>query len=442
MKKLLTLFALAPLAALAQSLSLGDAYRLALQNDANLAAVRSATDARRERVPQARAQLLPNVQANATKYTNDLESVSPNIFTGAPQRTERDYLSSTRALVVRQPLFRPALFSDYRQAKAQVADAEAQLDKEVQNLSVRVTTAYLQALLADDQLRLVGVQKTAYTTQLTGAQSALRAGSGTRTDIDEAQARVDLIVAQELEARQNVDFTRRNLGALVNQPVTTLATVDAARLPLVPPVPNDLQAWIARAENASPELRALNAQREAARHEVEKAKAGHLPTLDAIAQWSRNESDNVNTVNTTYENKQVGVQLTVPLFSGGMVSSQVRQAQAEQQRVVSALEATRRDLGLRVEREFRGMTEGVLRVRALEQAVASAETATESAKRSFQGGARTRIDVLNAEEKRVSALRDLAEARYVYVLSRIKLLALVGEADQAAVDQVDAWLKR
>jgi outer membrane protein, protease secretion system len=473
-KKLVALLALAPLAAAAQNLALshkltlaqattaaapasapaaapvpiarpltlGEAYRLATQNDANLAATRAATDARRERIPQARAQLLPNIQANVTRYKNDLDSTTPHPITGAPVHSNRDYFSSSQMLTLRQPVFRAALFADYKQAKAQVEEAEAQLDREVQNLAVRVSTAYMQALLAQDQLQLVRVQKGAYTTQLAAARRALAAGSGTRTDIDDAQARVDMATAQELEAQQNVDFTRRNLGALLDQPVTAIAGVDEARLPLVPPVPSDLQSWVMRAEDASPELRAIKAQREAARQEVAKARAGHLPTLDAVAQWSKSVSDSVTAVNTTYENRQIGVQLNVPIFAGGMVQSQVRQALAELQRVESALEATRRDFGLRVEKEFRGVTEGVLRVRALEQAVRSADTAADSARQSFRAGARTQLDVLTAEEARVQALRNLAEARYVYLLSRIRLMSLAGEADQSAIDQVDAWLKR
>ena len=126
---------------------------------------------------------------------------------------------------------------------------------------------------------------------------------------------------------------------------------------------------------------------------------------------------------------------------GGMVNSQVRQARAELERIDHASAALRRDLALRVEKEFRGVTEGVERVRALEQAVRSAQTAVDSARRSFQAGARTQLDVLTAEENRVQALRNLAEARYIYLLSRVRLLSLAGEADQAAIDQVSAWLK-
>jgi outer membrane protein, protease secretion system len=421
-------------------LNLSRAYQAALEQDAVIRAARATADARRERLPQARAQLLPNVSASLSRNKNDLTSMQPG-FLGEPVTSDRKYVSSGRALTIRQPIFRPFQFADYRQAEAQVADAEAVLEREVQNVAVRVAGAYLEALLAQDQLALVLVQKQAYTTQLDAARKRFAAGAGVRTDIDEAQARVDLTLAQELEARQNVDFTRRQLQVLVNVSVTQIAPVDERRLDLVGPIPPRLEDWTDRAELTSPELRSLRAQIEAARREVDKARSGHLPTLDAIAQWSISDSENVTQVNSRFDNKSIGVQLNVPIFSGGFVSSQTRQAVADLERAQQALEATRRDLGLRVEKEFRGITEGVLRVRALEQAVRSAETAVVSSRKSFEGGARTLVDVLNAEQQQVSALRDLANSRYQYMISRVRLRALAGEADNVVIDEVNAWLK-
>ena len=132
----------------------------------------------------------------------------------------------------------------------------------------------------------------------------------------------------------------------------------------------------------------------------------------------------------------------MPIYAGGYVSSQNRQAVAELERADQSLEATRRDLALRVEKEFRGVTEGVLRVKALEQAVRSNETLVHSNRRSFEGGSRTLVDILNAEEQRVTALRDLAQARYQYVLARIRLQALAGTGNESTIGEVDAWLKQ
>jgi len=429
----------APLCTSAWSLDLSQAYRAAMEQDASLQAARAATAARSERIPQARAQLLPNLSVSASRNRNALESTESN-FQGRSVTNNRNYNSSSGALTLRQPLFRKYQMADYRQAQAQVEDANAILDREVQNVAVRVSGAYFEALLTTEQLALMLAQKTAYTTQLDAAKKRFAAGAGTRTDIDEAQAVLDLNVAQELEARQNVDFTRRQLQTLVNQPVDSLATLDTDKLVLGPPVPNRLEDWTERAEAGSPEIRSIKAQVAAARYEVEKAEAGHYPTLDVVAQLSLNESDTVTSVNNRYTNKSIGLQLNVPLFAGGFVNSTIRQALADKERAEQTLEALRRDLGVRVHKEFRGVTEGVLQVRALEQAVRSTEQVVLSNRRSFEAGSRTLNDTLNAEQQKVKAQRDLAQARYIYLISRVRLQALAGGPKTEVIDEINAWL--
>jgi len=420
------------------ALTLAEAYHAALQEDATIRAARAAADAKRERLPQARSQLLPNVSASAGVNRNHLLSLSPS----AEGLVQGDvtYSSSNRVLSIRQPIFRPYQIADYRQAEAQVADANATLDKDTQNVAVRVATAYLEALLGEDQLSLVIAEKTTFATQLDAARKRFKAGVGVRTDIDDAQAKYDMAVAQELQARQNVQYTRRALAAFVNAPVTKLAALDPAKLKLLEPSPNRLDDWVDRAELTSPEIRSLQAQRDAARADIDKAKAGHLPTLDAVAQWSVARSDTVTSINSRYDTRAIGLQLNVPLFSGGYVSSQVRQAIAAVESAEQQLEATRRDLGLRVEKQFRGVTEGVAQIHALEQAAVSAATTVESNRRSYEGGVRTLVDVLNAEQQRVSALRDLAQARYQYILARVQLRALTGEPNEQVIEEVSGWL--
>ena len=430
----------APLCTSAWALDLSQAYQAAMEQDASLRAARAATAARSERIAQTRAQLLPNLSASASRNRNALESTEPN-FLGTPVTTSRSYSSSSAALTLRQPLFRKYQMADYRQAQAQVEDANAILEREVQNVAVRVSGAYFEALLTGEQLAVVMSQKTAYTSQLDAAKKRFAGGLGTRTDIDEAQAALDLNLARELEARQNVDFTRRQLQTLINQPVDSLATLDANKLVLGLPVPNRIEDWTDRAELGSPEIRSLKAQVETARFEIEKAEAGHYPTLDAVAQLSRNESDTVTSVNNRYSNRSIGLQLSVPLFSGGFVNSTIRQTLAEKERAEQSLEALRRDLGVRVHREFRGVTEGVLKIRALEQAVRSTEQVALSNRRSFEAGSRTLNDTLNAEQQKAGAQRDLAEARYIYLISRVRLQALAGGPRTEVIDEINAWLK-
>lgn len=407
-------------------LDLLQSYQAAQRNDASLRASRANAEAGRERLPQAQAQLRPSVAINATHYTNELGT--NNVVTGVVGPLQR-YESNSANVTIRQPLIRTSLIAQARQASAQVDDVNASLRRDEQNLAVRVVAAYLEVLGTSDQLALVLAQRAFYTAQLDSARKTFSAGAGTRTDIDEVQARLDMVKALELEARQNEGYARRQLQALVGEPINTLATLNVAKLVLSPPQPDAVESWIERAEQSSPEMRMARAQLDAAVQGIDKAKAGHHPTLDGVLQWSRSDRDNTSQPNTRTTNASLGVQLTVPLYAGGYVDSSVRQAVAERDRANEALESLRLDLGLRVHKEFRGITEGILKIRALEQAVRSADQVVLSNQKSFAAGSRTVVDILNAEQQRSVALRDLAQARHLYLMSRVRLLALVDGVD-------------
>ena len=414
-------------------------YQAALEQDATIRASRAAADSGRERLPQARAGLMPQVSASAGRNFNSLDTTSPNILGELGTINDR-YFSDNKSLQLRQPLVNMQRWLQFEQAKSMVAETEATLDRDLQNLVVRVAGAYFEYLMSDEQLELVLAQKKMYTSLVDAAKKGIAAGSGTRTDIDDAQARLDMASAQELEARQNQDQTRRQLEVLINQPVASVAKLNVPALKLVGPVPASLDEWTSRAEKNSPEIKAMQARLEAARREVSKSQAGHLPTLDAVAQWSNSGSENITRINSRYENKSIGLQLNVPLFSGGYVNSTIRQAVAEQTRAEETLEALRRDLGVRVHKEFRGVSEGVMRVRALEQAVRSADQMMKSTQMSFKAGSRTQLDVLNAQQQYTMALRDLAQARFVYLMSKVKLASLAGDDAVASVDDVNGSL--
>ena len=420
-------------------MDLKQVYQAALEQDASIRASRAAADSGRERVPQARAGLLPQVSASAGRSNNNLDTTAPNIL-GNPVTTNDQYFSDNRTLQVRQPLMNMQRWLQFQQAKSIVEEAEANLDRDLQNLVVRVAGAYFETLMADQQLDLVLAQKKTYTALVDAAKKGFAAGSGTRTDIDDAQSRLDMASAQELEARQNQDLTRRQLQLLINQPVGQIAKLNVSALKLSPPEPANLDEWTRKAEQASPEIKAMQARLEAARREVSKAQAGHLPTLDAVAQWSNSGSENITRVNSRYENKTIGLQLNIPLYSGGYVNSTIRQAVAEQTRAEETLEALRRDLGVRVHKEYRGVSEGVMRVRALEQAARSAEQMMMSTQMSQKAGSRTQLDVLNAQQQYTLALRDLAQARLVYLLSKVRLSSLVGDDAMGSVEQVNGSL--
>ena len=424
----------------APTMDLKQVYQAALEQDATIRASRAAADSGRERLPQARAGLLPQISASAGRNNNNLDTTAPNIL-GTPVTTNDKYLSDNKTVQLRQPIVNMQRWLQFQQAKSVVEEVEANLDRDLQNLVVRVAGAYFEALMADEQLDLVLAQKKTYTALVDAAKKGLAAGSGTRTDIDDAQSRLDMAAAQELEARQNQDLARRQLQLLVNQPVDQIAKLNVAALQLSAPMPANLDDWTRKAEQASPEIRAMQARLDAARREVSKAQAGHLPTLDAVAQWSNSGSENITRVNSRYENKTIGLQLNIPLYSGGYVNSTIRQAVAEQTRAEESLEALRRDLGVRVHKEYRGVSEGVLRVRALEQAARSAEQMMKSTQMSLTAGSRTQLDVLNAQQHFTLALRDLAQARLVYLLSGVRLASLVGDDAMLSVEHVNGSLR-
>ena len=429
----------AGLQAQAVTMNLKQVYQSALEQDASIRASRATADSGRERLPQARAALLPQINASAGRNNNNLNSTAPNIL-GDLSTTNDKYASDNKAIQLRQPLVNMQRWLQFEQAKSIVAEAEANLERDLQSLVVRVAGAYFETLMADEQLELVLAQKTTYTALVDAAKKGLAAGSGTRTDIDDAQSRLDMSLAQELEARQSQDLTRRQLQLLVNQPVERIAKLNVSALKLALPEPANLDAWTQKAEQASPEIKALQARLDQAKREVSKSQAGHLPTLDAVAQWSNSGSENITRINSRYENKSIGVQLNIPIYSGGYVNSTIRQAVAEQTRAEETLEALRRDLGVRVHKEYRGVSEGVMRVRALEQAVRSAEQMMKSTQMSLKAGSRTQLDVLNAQQQYTLALRDLAQARFVYLMSKVKLAALAGDDAVTSVDEVNVSL--
>ena len=410
----------------AQAMGLLDAYQIALEQDSTIRSARAALDVGRERLPQARSQLMPSVSANWARNTNKLTTTTTNLL-GQESDTRDDYFSDNMTLSLRQPLFNLQRFFQYKQAQDLVTEAEATFERDVQNLTVRVGGAYLEALLSAEQLKLVLVQKQQYLTVLDAAKKALAAGTGTRTDIDQAQARLDMSLAQELEARQNEDYTRRQLEILLNQPVKSLNQLKASGLKDLPPLGHALDVWVDKALVQSPEVKAMAARLEAAGKEIQKARAGHAPTLEAVLQWSDSGRENVSRLNSRFDNKAIGFQLTVPIYQGGYVSSLERQAAADKLRQQEALEALRRDLGLRVHREYRGVTEGVLKIRALEQALRSGNQLLDSTRKSVQAGVRSQLDVLNAEQQLATTQRDLVQARYMYLISRLRLYSLSGQ---------------
>lgn len=416
------------------------AYRLALQNDANYLAAQSGADAAREAIPQARAGLLPSIVYSSSRSKNDTTADSQSIF--GPTTTEYQYIARSRSLSLRQPLLRADRIVQLGQAESQVASAEATLEKETQNLALRVSAAYFDVLLAHEHLRAIQVQIKAYAAQLANAERSLVGGEGTRTDIDEARSRHLLASAMEIEVRSTLDQMERMLAAVIGQRVAAadLALLDERKLAFESSGGRDIDTWLAQAEEANPELRALRHNFEAAQAEVNKARAQHLPTLDLVAAKSYSSSDSNNTIGNTYRTNSLGLQLNVPIYSGGQVNSAIRQAVANQERVRQQMEAARKQLGVEVAKQYDAYFRGVWKVRAYEEARNAARQVLVSTRKGMQAGTRNTVDILNAEQQLANAELELARTRIEFSLSSLKLSAAAGDLEEKDILRINSWL--
>lgn len=420
-------------------LGLAQLYRQALPHEARLKAAEAAFASSSELLPMARAQLRPALSASVNRARNRLENTQPNLF-GIVNTTREDYVSFNQSLTLRQSVYRPGLTAAVRSAGHAVDSARAQRDQEFTNFAGRVSTAYFEALLAQGQLDSAREHVRSARVQLMAAQRGFSSGSGTRTDIDEMQAQLDLALADEVDAAQFLAYAGQQLAALVDG-----AAVQArpARMPapeaLWGSAGDDVRSWQQRARLNSAELTTLRAQLAGAEEEITRARAGHLPTVDLLLQRTRSANENVNRTNSSYENTAVALQLNVPIYSGGYVSAQTRQAIAERDKARFQLEALEADLDARVRREHRTVVEGLARHRALQQATVSARAALRSVERSFQAGVRTQVDIVRAAQRVALQERDALTSSYSTLNARLRLeLLTAGQA--AEVEQSIHWM--
>ncbi len=431
--------ALACLSVPAWGFDLLDAYRDALANDASFLAARSAVAAAREALPQARAGLLPVVSASAQRSQNETVN-RQRLLSGGTFDTRSDYRAESGALSLRQPLYRKYNWAQLSLAEAQVAAAEAAFEKDRQDAGLRVAEAYFNVLLAQSQVRALQAQLEALAEQQKLAARAFEAGSGTRIDIDESRARALQAKAALLDASNILDNNRRVFAALVGKSPPALADIAPARLGLAPPEPSALEPWLQQMEAANPELATLRRQVEMAAQDIERQRAGHFPTLDLIAarQYGANES-NIS-INLSYYTSYVGVQLAVPLFSGGGISAAVRQAEANRDKARHLLEAGRQRLSVDTQKFFYGVAQGVDKVQAFDAALQSAEQALVSINVGARLGTHTRVDVFNALQRVAEATRALAQARYEFLFNRLRLAAAAGQLDDDLFAQINKSL--
>ena len=429
-------------APLASKTDLVTVYNEAVKNNADLAAARANYAAIKEVVPQARAGLLPNLSAGADSMNTDTKVDTRN----------GDIDSSRSGLSYRanlsQPLFRADRWYQFQAAKATDQQYALQLSATEQNLILQSAETYFAVLRAQDTLASTKAEEAAFKRQLDQANERFDVGLSDKTDVLEAQAGYDTARANRILAERAVDDAFQALVTLTNREYASIEGI-LHSLPVLEPTPNDAKAWVDTAAQQNLNLQASNYAVNAAEETLRQNKAGHAPTLDAVAQYQKGDNDNLGFSNTDAlspydgdaEQTSIGLQLDIPIYSGGLTSSQVREAyqrlnQSEQER-----ESLRRKVVENTRNLHRAVNTDVETVQARRQSIISNQSALEATEIGYQVGTRNIVDVLDAQRQLYSSVRNYNDARYDYILNNLRLKQAAGTLAPSDLEALSSFLK-
>ena len=400
----------------AQAQSLVELYDAARSFDAGYQSAKLQYDANLARADQARAGIYPTAGLTA--------GVSRTAFQNSNPVTDRTLSTQSIGVSASQPLYRPANLATYQQAERQADLAKAQLDAAEQDLIVRTSQGYFDVLAAQDTLAFVGAQKAAVAEQLASAKRNFEVGTSTITDSREAQARFDLVVAQEIAAENDVRVKKLALDTLAGR---TAAQPKSLQVPVALPgvSPLDVNAWVQQSETVHPSIRLAQSNLGIADLEIKKAEAGHKPTLDATASYSvqRNPNGTITSQPSTFRTNttSLGLSFNLPLFAGFATQNRIKETLALKDKAQTDLEGARRSVALATRTAYFGVQSGMGQVKALEAAELSSQSALDANKLGYQVGVRINIDVLNSQSQLFQTKRDLAKARYDVLIGGLKL---------------------
>jgi outer membrane protein len=418
-----------------------DLYQLARQQDARLQAAQAQYQAIEERQPQALSALLPQVNLSAQYGREELEidrdaGDDPGVI---PTSASGSFDTYGYTLRLDQVIYDHALVAALRQASSSVAQAQAELEAVAQALVVRVSGAYFNVLAAQDNLEFARAEKQAIARQLEQAQRRFGVGVIAITDVKEAQAAYDLAIAQEVRAENTVLVSREALQVITGDFPKALKTF-SDRIPLITPEPADMDAWVATAVDKNLQLLAAQLATETASLEVSRRRAGHYPRLGLFAEKVENDTGGGLFGAQHTDDEIVGIQLNVPIFSGGFTSSATQEARFLFERAQRLQELQRRQTIRQTRASYMNVIAGISQVKALWQALESNRAAVEAARAGFAVGTRTSLDVLLALRERFRTQRDLARARYDYLLDTLRLKQAAGTLTAEDVVILNAWL--
>ncbi len=429
-----TLFlCLAPVSAMAVNLM--DVFTVSLQSDPVFRSVGASNRAAQEGIAQSRAGLLPVISFGATVATNDQDIRRP-----AAISANGNFDSSSMTLSITQPIYRRDRWIAIGQATTRVRQSDISYAAARQDLMIRVSQRYFGLLQASDDVDFAVASRDAIQQQLSQAKQRFEVGLIAITDVEEAQARYDLANATVIEAENALDNAREALREVSGEYYEAIAPL-AVDVPLLVPTPNDIEAWAATALEQNLQLRSANEATLVARDEIQRVEAGHLPTLDLVGTHTRSDTLGGPAGGTDTWTSTLGLQLTVPIYEGGVVLSRTRQSRALYQQSLEDLETVRRSTQRQARDAFLGVRSGISRVKALKQALSSTESALEAVRAGFDVGTRTSVDVLNAQSDLYGARRDYARARYQYILDILSLKQAAGTLSEEDITEVNGWLR-
>lgn len=418
----------------AQAIGLLQAYQAALQNDPTYLAAFQELEAGRENRIIGRSQMLPNVSASYSASRNHSD------LTVAKLTTHPEYYSRSASVSLRQPLFNLDVLARYKQGVAQTNYSEALFVSRTHEMIVRVAGAYIDALYANVQVNLSRAQRDVLLEQKKVNDHLFAKGEGTKTDMLETQARLDVAEAQLLESQDNLQTQRATLAGLIGQEVDSLD--DFGDFFRITPLPEGgYEALRKTALENNPELVAQAFAIEAAKQEVNKNRAGHAPRLDFVASYSKSNAETINTYNQESTGRAIGLQLNVPLFSGGYTSAVTRQAAAGLEKTRFDMQAKQDKVLVELRKQYAAVVSGATKILALDKAVASNTLLIKATEQSIKGGVRINLDLLNAQQQLYATQRDLAQARYTYLLAQLRLRAAAGTLGVDDVREIAAYFR-
>lgn len=422
----------------AQAEDLLKIYELALGSDPKLKEAEANRNAILENLPQSVARLLPVVTVNGqirrNSVLNKFNEYQLGFIAGG---RNLGFWSSAASIDLIQPIYRHEYWVQLAQADHQIAEAEATLAGEQQHLILRTAQAYFNVLLAQDTLDFNNAEQRATHRQLEQAQARFEVGMVASTDVHEARAGYDLARANTIEAEQDLENARELLGEIVGEYSGELSAL-LAEIPLDAPRPDNADTWSNQAQQENPTIIAAINSAEIAKKNVDLKFAGHLPSIDLVGSAGFTDSNRPFRISTEYQT--IGMEINVPLFTGGSVTSQVRQARYQYEAALERLDSRRRSVRRQGKDAFRGIHTAISQVKALEAALVSAQSSLEATEAGFEVGTRTMVEILAVQRSLFRTMRDYAKARYNYIIQNLNLKQAAGVLREEDLALVNGWL--